>query len=303
MLKICQHLGGAWQPNPERWRNGWISRLLRRSLGWGLMALAVWPPVEAGRAESTLPEPIRNVGIDQRLDEMLPLDTEFRDESGQLVHLRDYFGEKPVILSLVYYECPMLCNEITNGLVSSLRALSFSIGQEFQVVTVSFDAREDSELARSVKTSYLKRYSRPSAEKGWHFLTGDQTSIDRLTKAVGFRYNYDAQKNQFAHASGIMVVTPEGRLSRYFYGVEFAPRDLRLALVEAAQNRIGSLADQVLLFCFHYDPVQGKYGFAIMSAIRIVGTLFIITLGVSLWLLLRRERAAGSGLRGSEAYR
>jgi protein SCO1 len=194
-----------------------------------------------------------------------------------------------VILSLVYHECPMLCSEVLNGLLSSLRVLKFDVGREFDVLTVSFNPREDSALARSAKESYLKRYKRPGAEAGWHFLIGDQASIDRLTKAVGFRYTYDSQKNQFAHASGIMVLTPQGRLSRYFYGIEFAPRDLRLGLVEASQNKIGSVADQVLLFCYHYDPVTGKYGFVIMTAARILGVLFVIGLGMFIAVMLHRE--------------
>lgn len=247
-------------------------------------------PVEADSAQGQLPEGVRNVGIDQRLNEQVPLDIEFRDEHGRMVKLADYFGSKPVILSLVYHECPMLCNEVLNGLLSSLRVLSFDVGKEFQVLTVSFNPREDAALAKSVKAAYLKRYKRPETEQGWHFLTGDQTSIDRLTRAVGFRYRYDSQKNQYAHAGGIMLLTPEGRLSRYFYGIEFAPKDLRLGLVEASQNKIGSVVDQVLLFCYHYDPITGKYGFVVMTAIRILGVVFVICLAAFIIVMLRRER-------------
>jgi protein SCO1/2 len=240
-------------------------------------------------SQSQLPEPVRNVGIDQRLNEQLPLDIELRDESGRLVKLEEYFGSRPVILSLVYHECPMLCSEVLNGLLSSLRVLKFDLGREFDVLTVSFNPREDSALAKSVKESYLKRYKRSGAEAGWHFLTGDQASIDRLTRAVGFRYTYDSQKNLYAHASGIMVLTPHGRVSRYFYGIEFAPKDLRLGLVEASQNKIGSVVDQVLLFCYHYDPITGKYGFVIMTAARVLGMAFVIGLGTFIAVMLRRE--------------
>jgi protein SCO1/2 len=248
-------------------------------------------------SQSKLPEAVRNVGIDQRLNEQLPLDIEFRNEEGRLVTLRDFFREKPVILSLVYHECPMLCSEVLEGMLRAFRVLRFDVGKEFEVLTVSFNPREDASLARSAKESYLRRYKRESAAGGWHFLTGDQTSIDRITKAVGFRYSYDAQKNLYAHAGGIMVLTPQGRLSRYFYGIEFAPKDLRLGLVEASQNKIGSIVDQVLLFCYHYDPVSGKYGLVIMTAIRVIGVLFVVGLSAYLIVMLRRERTAADRVK------
>jgi protein SCO1/2 len=254
----------------------------------------------SGFSDSRLPEPVRNVGIDQKLNQQLPLDLEFRDENGRLVRLTEYFSSKPVILSLVYHDCPMLCSEVLGGLLSSLRVLKFDIGNEFDVLTISFNPREDSSLAKSVKDSYLKRYKRAGAENGWHFLTGDQTAIDRLTKAVGFRYTYDPQKNLYAHASGIMVLTPQGRLSRYFYGIEFAPKDLRFGLIEASQNKIGSVVDQVLLFCYHYDPVIGRYGFAIMTTVRILGAGFVLCLAATIGIMLRKERSSrtpGQGLR------
>ena len=254
----------------------------------------------SGFSDSRLPEPVRNVGIDQKLNQQLPLDLEFRDENGRLVRLAEYFSSKPVILSLVYHDCPMLCSEVLGGLLSSLRVLKFDIGNEFDVLTISFNPREDSSLAKSVKDSYLKRYKRAGAENGWHFLTGDQTAIDRLTKAVGFRYTYDPQKNLYAHASGIMVLTPQGRLSRYFYGIEFAPKDLRFGLIEASQNKIGSVVDQVLLFCYHYDPVIGRYGFAIMTTVRILGAGFVLCLAATIGIMLRKERSSrtpGEGLR------
>jgi len=195
-------------------------------------------------------------------------------------------------LSLVYHECPMLCSEVLEGILRAFRVLRFDVGKEFEVLTVSFNPRENASLAKSAKESCIRRYKREGADAGWHFLTGDQTSIDRLTKAVGFRYRYDPQKNQYAHASGIMVLTPQGRLSRYFYGIEFAPKDLRFGLVEASQNRIGSLVDQVLLFCYHYDPTTGKYGLVILAAMRVTGVLFVLALAGYVIVMLRRERDA-----------
>jgi protein SCO1/2 len=195
---------------------------------WGLSPLRPRPHLgnisNGAFSQSQLPEAVRNVGIDQRLNEQLPLDIEFRNEDGRLVNLGQFFHDKPVVLSLVYHECPMLCNEVLEGMLRAFRVLRFDVGKEFDVLTVSFNPREDAPLAKSAKESYVRRYKREGAAEGWHFLTGDQTSIDRLTKAVGFRYRYDAQKNQYAHAGGIMVLTPQGRLSRYFYGIEFAPK-------------------------------------------------------------------------------
>jgi len=256
-----------------------------------LPALGQYGASQGGVPQNSLPRPLVNVGIDQRLNEPLPLDLIFKNENGSEVRLGEYFGAKPVILALVYYECPMLCNELLNGLVSSLRVLPFDVGKEFSVVAVSFNPDEEPSLARDVKSSYLKRYGHRGDPSSWHFLTGKPSSIDRLTRTVGFRYSYDAQTRQYAHASGIMLVTPQGRLSRYFYGIEFAPRDLRLGLVEASANRIGSLTDQVLLFCFHYDPAQGKYGFIIMNVIRLCGVVFVLTVGTFIIWMLRRDHS------------
>ena len=248
-------------------------------------------------SQSQLPEPVHNVGIDQRLNEQLPLDLEFRNEEGRAVTMGQFFRDKPVVLSLVYHECPMLCSEVLEGMLRAFRVLRFDVGKEFEVLTVSFNPREDASLAKSAKESYIRRYKREGAAEGWHFLTGDQTSIDRLTKAVGFRYRYDPQKNQYAHASGIMVLTPQGRVSRYFYGIEFAPKDLRFGLVEASQKRIGSLVDQVLLFCYHYDPATGKYGLVILTAMRVTGVLFVLGLAAYVIVMLRRERVLHSNVK------
>jgi protein SCO1/2 len=233
------------------------------------------------------------IGIDQKLDEQLPLDLVFNNEKDRQVALREYFGDKPVALSLVYYECPMLCTQVLNGLLRSLQTLAFDVGREFEVVTVSFDPGETPALAAAKKKEYLKRYDREGAEKGWHFLTGTQDQIDRLTKAVGFRYQYDAETDNYVHASGIMVLTPQGKLARYFYGIEYAPKDLRLGLIEAADNKIGSPVDQLLLLCYRYDPTTGKYGLVIMNSLRIAGFATVAILALFVAIMLRRERKQG----------
>ncbi|MBA2338868.1 MAG: SCO family protein [Pyrinomonadaceae bacterium] len=253
-------------------------------------------PPEVGRQDGNVPNPLQNVGIDQRLNEQLPLDAVFRDENGQQVKLGQYFSHgKPVILSLVYYECPMLCNQVLIGLVGSLKALTFDVGKEFEVLTVSFDPRETPGLARQKKSTFLTRYDRPSAPAaaGWHFLTGDENSIKRLTEAVGFRYAYDPTTNQFAHASAVMVATPEGRLSHYFYGIEYAPKEIRLGLIEASDNKIGSPVDRLLLYCYHYDPATGKYGARVMNILRLGGVIFLIGFAAMLFVLIRWKPHAG----------
>lgn len=239
--------------------------------------------------------PFPDVGFDQRLNEQVPLDLAFTDETGKTVQLRNYFGEKPVILSLAYYDCSMLCTLVLNGLVRTLRTLAFSAGTEFNVLTVSFDAREKFPLAAEKRKTYLEAYNRPGTDAGWHFLTGDEAAIQQLTKAVGFRYSYDQASNQFAHASGIMVLTPQGRLSHYFFGVEYSPRDVRLGLVEASAGKIGSAVDQILLLCFHYDPAAGKYGLLILRIVQTSGFLTMLALGTYVLTMLRRERKSQAG--------
>jgi protein SCO1/2 len=234
------------------------------------------------RAEDSLPPLARDVGIVQRLNEEVPLDLTFRDEAGRIVPLSAYVKDKPVILVLAYYRCPMLCTQVLNGLLDSLRGISLDLGDAYRVVTVSFDARERPELAAAKKASYVENYGRAGAADGWHFLTAEQTSIDRLTRAVGFHYAYDRERDQFAHASGIMILTPEGKISRYFYGITFPSRDLRLALVEASAGKIGSLVDQVLLLCYHYNPSTGRYTPAIMGFVRLGGVLSFAILGLYL---------------------
>jgi protein SCO1 len=247
------------------------------------------------RAESAvvLPEALQGIGIEQKLNAQIPLDLKFRDETGRQVRLGNYFGSKPVLIALVYFECPMLCTQILNGVESSLRAVAFTPGREFEVVAVSFDPKDSPEIAAAKKANYMRRYGRPGAEKGWHFLTGGEESIKALTEAVGFHYRWDAATSQFVHASGIMVATPQGRLSHYFYGVEYSPRDVRLALVESAASRIGSPVDQLLLFCYHYDPATGKYGAIAMNMVRLGGLVFLVFGGGFLLLLWRRDWLSG----------
>src|SRR5215213_7425081 len=243
-------------------------------------------PVPTGNSNEVL----KKVDIEQRLGNQIPLDLKFRDESGREVRLAEYFAKgKPVALALVYYECPMLCNQVLNGAVGAFQALSFTAGKEFEVVTVSFDPREGPELAARKKDSYLRRYKREGAERGWHFLTGDRASIDALSAAVGFRYVWDEQSKQFAHASAVMVATPAGRLSHYFYGIDYAPRDLRLALVEASEGKVGSPVDSLLLYCYHYDPAVGRFA-PVMGVLRVAGVLTVFGLVALILYLVRKTR-------------
>lgn len=249
---------------------------------------------------NTRPPRLENVGIEQHLDAQVPSDLSFRDETGKAVRLGDYFGRKPVILNLVYYNCTMLCGEALAGLASAMRLVKFDVGNQFDVVTVSFDPRETPEMAAAKKLDYVKRYGRANAAAGWHFLTGDAESINALTKTVGFQYQYDEKSKQYAHATAIMVLTPPGRISRYFYGVDFPPKDLRMGLVEASEGKIGNPVDAVLLYCYHYDPATGKYGAIVMNIVRLAGgvTLFLI---VGMILVLRKRSSRGELVtRGSE---
>jgi protein SCO1 len=237
---------------------------------------------------SAKPVGMENVGIQQRLEQQIPLDLTFRDETGKTVQLGDYIGKKPVILNFVYYRCPMLCPELLIGLESSLKVLKFDVGKEFDVVTVSFDPNDTPQLAAAKKADILKRYHRPGAENGWHFLTGQAQSITALSEAAGFKYRFDKKTGQFAHATAIMVLTSEGKLSQYYYGVDFSPKDLRLSLIQASDNKIGTLTDAVLLYCFHYDPATGKYSVIIGRVIQVAGGLTILLIGGMLLLLGKR---------------
>jgi protein SCO1/2 len=233
------------------------------------------------------PPGLEQVGITQKLDAQLPLDLTFRDETGKTVQLKDYFGKKPVILNFAYYTCPMLCGELLKGLTTSLKGLKFELGNEFDVVTVSIDPHDTPETATEKKAEYIKRYGHPERAGGWHFLTGSQESITALTKAAGFGYEYNEQTMQFAHATAIMIVTPQGKLAQYFYGIDFAPKDLRLGIVQASNENIGNLVDQVLLYCYHYDPATGKYGAVVARVLKLSGLATVLGLGLMLVVLIK----------------
>ena len=264
-----------------------------------LLGLATGSPVRADHG-GTLSEKDQNlfdsVSYDQKLDAQLPLDLTFRDEAGSAVQLEQYFGEKPVILVMAYYECPMLCTFVLNGLLAGLTNVDFDIGNEFEVVTLSIDPGETPQMAAAKKATYVEAYGRPEAEAGWHFLTGDRPAIERLTEAVGFHYVYDEQSDEYAHPTGMIVLTPEGRISRYLYGIEFPATDVRLGLVEASNNIIGSPIDQVLLMCYHYDPDSGQYTPAIMNIIRLAGGITTLLIGVPILSAVWRNRRTSRAL-------
>jgi len=247
---------------------------------------------DPGEPAKSRPGLLGKIRIDQRLNERVPLDIPFTDESGREIRLGELFGKRPVILALVYYECPMLCTQVLNGLVTALGVMNFEPGREFDVIAVSFNPREGPGLASQKKASYLERYGRPHTAPGWHFLTGKEESIRRLTDAVGFRYAFDAEIQQYAHGAGIEVLTPKGAISKYFYGIEFSARDIRLGLIEAAENRIGTPIDDLLLFCYHYDPATGKYGAAVLRMVRVGGVVFLVALASFITLSVRRDNRA-----------
>ena len=234
------------------------------------------------------PPMLRDVGIDQLLNNQVPLDLQFTDESGRNVTLKEYFTGKPVLLTLVYYDCPQLCNQVLNGATGALKTLPMTPGKEYTWLTVSFDPREQPPLAAAKKDSYIQRLGKPGAAAGWHFLTGTEPAIKALAQAVGFRFLWDPAKKQYAHASGVMVLTPEGKVSRYFYGIEYAPRDLRLAFVDASSGKVGTLADQIMMYCYMYDPESGTYGLVLMRVLRIFASLTLATLA-ALFFYLRRK--------------
>jgi protein SCO1/2 len=244
-----------------------------------------------GEEESPERRLLRQVAFDQKLDAQLPLDLFFRNEAGETVQFNRYFGERPVVLALVQYECPMLCSEILNGLLYTVDEVPFDIGKEYDVVVVSIDHRETPQQAAEEKAPYVRRYGREGADKGWHFLVGDEQSIARLADSIGYRFVFDAEKNQFAHPSGILVATPMGKVSHYFYGVQYPSKDLRLSLVEASENKIGSAVDAVLLYCYHYDPTTGRYGVVVMNIVRVIGAITVAALVLAILYMLRRERS------------
>jgi len=277
------------------------SRIRNRGRRWLLVGATIAVALLACAASATAqltgplqdigvrPELLKNVGIDQKLDGEIPLDLAFRDERSHSVVLRQFFGQKPVILSLVYYNCPMLCTQVLNGLMRSLKEVPLDMGQQYDVISVSIDPTERPVLAEAKHAMYTGIYGRPGAAEGWHFLTGDAPQIKQLADSVGFRYAYDPDSKQFAHASGIIILTPQGRISRYFYGIQYPERDLRLGLVEASGGNIGTLADEVLLFCYHYDPITGKYGLLISRIIKLAGGLTVLGIAALLLVLSRNQ--------------
>jgi len=245
---------------------------------------------EPGMAASAIPAPLREIGFDQHLGRRLPLDALVRAEDGRVAPLREYFGARPVVLVFAYYSCPMLCTQVVNGLASAVDVLSLEPGRDFDVVVLSFDPHDTPSAATAKKTAFLERYKRTGARTGSHFLTADPPAIDQLTKAAGFRYVWDAPTNQFAHPTGVIVVTPDGRLGHYLFGIDYGPRDLRLALVEASAGHIGTAVDSLLLYCYHYDPMTGRYGFLVLRALRVAGVATVLALGALIAVMVRRER-------------
>ncbi|MBV9242376.1 MAG: SCO family protein [Acidobacteria bacterium] len=240
-----------------------------------------------------LPSALKTVGIEQKLGNQLPLDTVLKDEDGRDVKLGDYFKSgRPVVLVFAYYECPMLCTQVLNGVTGALKGINLNAGKDFDVVAISFDPRdaEKPELAKNKKANYVERYNRPGTDAGWHFLTGSQDSIKAVTDAAGFKYEWDDKTQQFAHAAGSMIVTPDGKMSRYFYGIDFAPKDIKFGIMESAQDRVGSPAEQLLLYCYHYDPASGKYGFAILRVMRLAGVATLLGMGAMAFVFWRRNK-------------
>src|SRR5467141_1681382 len=263
-------------------------------LALSIAAAAQTIPDNVGKASSGLPAQLLNVGFEPQLNAQLPLDITFRDESGRDVQLREYFGPKPVVLALVYYGCPMLCNQVEMGVVGSLKMLSFNPGRDYEVLFVSFDTRETPDMATKKKAAALSRFGRPETAAGWHFLTGKDETIHAVATAANFRYSFDAKHNLFAHASGIMLLTPDGRISRYFYGVEYPSRDVRLGLVDASAGKIGTPIDHLLLFCFEYNPESARYSATVLRIVRLGGILTILTIVVGLLIFRRRDVRAAS---------
>jgi len=254
-----------------------------------VVSLAFLPALSVRADGPFEPPDVKGVGIEQQLNGQVPVDTAFRDEAGNSVPLRKYLNGKPVVLAPVYYTCPMLCSEVLNGTASSLKPVKFDVGKEFNVVTISIDPKDTPGLAMSKKKMMMARYGRHGADLGWHFLTGDKENIDAVAKAVGWRYTYDPRSGQYAHASAIMLLTPEGKVSRYFYGIEYSAKDIQFGIMDASQNKIGSLNDQIALYCYHYDRATGKYGVAVMRLVRLAGLLTIALIGGFIIVAVRRE--------------
>ncbi len=261
-----------------------------------VLAVTTLTAFSARAQQATTPAILGKVGITQNLNAQIPPDLMFRDESGQTVRIGDYFGQKPIVLSLVYFDCPALCTEVLNGELRTMDAISLNLGKDFEAITVSFEPKDTPALAKAKRDVYLGQYGRPGAVDHWHFLTGDQPSIDALTNVAGFRYAYDSSIHQYAHATAILLLTPDGRIDRYYYGVQYPARDVRLGLVEASQGKIGTLTDHALLYCYQYDPMTGKYGLVIMNVLRVAGGLTVLILGIFMTMMFLRERKRPSGI-------
>ncbi len=244
-----------------------------------------------GVDSSTMPQALREIGFDQNLDQKLPLDATFKDEEGRTVTLGSFYGQRPVVLGFVDHECPMLCTQVLNAITSTVSTLSLDAGKDFDLVLISFDPRETPAQAAAKKAEYVARYKRPGTENGWHFLTGNEPEIKRVTGAAGYRYVWDEATQQFAHPTGIIVTTPDGRLARYLFGIEYGPRDVKLALVEASEGKVGSIVDSLILFCYHYDPMRGRYGLYIMRTLRLAGVATVLLIGTFIVVMVRRERS------------
>ena len=260
-----------------------VALLVGAARGQGMSNGIMSPP------PNVRPPGLKNVGIQQNLNQQIPPDLTFTDDLGRKVRLGDYFGQKPLILNFVYYGCPMLCGEELSGLESALRVLKFDLGKEFEVITISFDPKDTPESAAKKKEQFLRRYKRPGAERGWHFLVGQPGAIDAVTKAAGFQYEYDEKTGQFAHSTAILVLTAQGKIAQYYYGIDYPPKDLRLALVEASQNRIGNLVDELLLYCYHYDPEKGTYSATVMRVLRLMAVATMLCVGALLLVMFRRS--------------
>ena len=261
-----------------------------------LLALFAIAGASVHAQQITTPAILDKVGITQNLNAQIPPDLAFRDETGKSARIGDFFGQKPIVLSLVYFDCPALCTEVLNGELRTMKAISLDLGKDFDAVTVSFEPKDTPALAKAKRDVYIGQYGRAGAADHWHFLTGDQQSIDALTNAVGFRYAYDSSIRQYAHAAAILVLTPDGRIDRYFYGVIYPARDVRLGLVEASQGKIGTLTDHALLYCYQYDPMTGKYGMVVMNVLRAAGGLTVLILGIFMTMMFLRERKRQVGI-------
>lgn len=278
-----------WPTTSGQWPTALIAVAVL-SFGIGAHAQFYNPPQSSGQPAGQKPAILNNVGLDQKLNTALPLDAQFRDERGNTVALKQFFTGKPAILTLVYYQCPMLCTEVLNGLSSAIAPLKYNLGRDYQIITISIDPTETPAMAEAKKEKYIQRYGRPGADQGWHFLTGDKRNIDAVANAVGFRYAYDASIKQYAHPSMIMLVTTDGHVAQYYTGIEYEPKDLRLGLTEASDNKIGTVVDRALLFCYHYDPTQGRYTPKIMMVVRAGGVLTVAGMVLMVAVLMRGEK-------------